>query len=140
VHQGTLISDIELRFSGGEVVDVRARSNEAILRKLLDTVPGARRLGEIALVPCSSPISNTGLIFYNTLLDENAASHMALGQAYSKCIRNGERMNPEELAATGANRSMLHIDLMIGSGNVDVDGISSDGAGEPVMRQGEWAL
>ena len=139
-HQGTLISDIELRFSGGEVIDMRARSGEAVLRKLLDTVAGARRLGEIALVPDCSPISSTGLLFYNTLLDENAASHMALGHAYTKCIRNADRMSPEELAATGVNRSMLHIDLMIGSRHVDVDGISGDGACEPVMRQGEWAL
>lgn len=139
VHQGVLISDIELRFCAGEVVDVRAGSGEAVLRKLIDTVEGARRPGEIALVPCSSPIARAGLIFYNTLLDENAASHIALGQAYGKCIRNGERMSPEQLTAAGANRSSLHIDLMIGSGDVDVDGICGDGATEAVMRQGEWA-
>jgi aminopeptidase len=139
VYQGTLIDDIEFQFRGGEVVDVRASRGEVVLRKLIDTVAGARRLGEIALVPHSSPIARTGLLFYNTLLDENAASHMALGQVYRKCIRNGERMNAEELNAVGANQSMLHIDLMIGSADIDVDGMTGDGASEAVMRQGEWA-
>ena len=93
----------------------------------------------MALVPHSSPISKSGLLFYNTLYDENAASHIALGQSYSKCFINGSELSPEELAARGANSSLIHIDWMIGSGTVDVDGITASGEAEPVMRQGEWA-
>jgi aminopeptidase len=109
-----------------------------VLTKVLETDEGARRLGEVALVPYSSPISQSGLLFYNTLFDENASSHIALGQAYSKCIRGGGAMSEEELAARGSNRSLIHIDWMIGSDQVDVDGITADGHSEPLMRRGEW--
>ena len=137
-YQGTLIEDIQVRFEGGRIVEARARSGEVVLKKVLETDEGAARLGEVALVPYSSPISQSGLLFYNTLFDENAASHIALGQAYSKCIRGGGEMNEQELAARGANRSLIHIDWMIGSAQVDVDGITADGRSEPLMRQGEW--
>ncbi len=137
-YQGTLIQDIQVRFEGGRIVEGRARTGEAVLNKVLDTDEGARRLGEVALVPYSSPISQSGLLFYNTLFDENASSHIALGQAYSKCIRGGGAMSEEELASRGANRSLIHIDWMIGSNRVDVDGISADGRAEPLMRGGEW--
>jgi len=137
-YQGTLIQDIQVKFEGGRIVEGRARTGEAVLNKVLDTDEGARRLGEVALVPYSSPISQSGLLFYNTLFDENASSHIALGQAYSKCIRDGGTMSEEELARRGANRSLIHIDWMIGSDKVDVDGIAEDGRAEPLMRGGEW--
>ena len=122
-YQGTLIEEIAVRFEGGRIVEARARTGESVLRKVLDTDEGARRLGEVALVPHSSPISQSGLLFYNTLFDENAASHIALGQAYAKGIRGGGAMSEDELAAHGANRSLIHIDWMIGSGETDVDGV-----------------
>jgi aminopeptidase len=137
-YQGTLIQDIQVRFEGGQIVESRARTGEAVLQKVLETDEGARRLGEVALVPNSSPISQSGLLFLNTLFDENASSHIALGQAYSKCIKDGGTMSEEELAARGANRSLIHIDWMIGSAAVDVDGITADGRAEPLMRAGEW--
>jgi aminopeptidase len=137
-YQGTLIDDISVRFEAGRIVEAKARTGDEILRKVLETDEGACRLGEVALVPYSSPISKSGLLFYNTLFDENAASHIALGQAYSKCIRDGAGLSEQELAAKGANRSLIHIDGMIGSDRVDVDGITADGRSEPLMRKGEW--
>ena len=137
-YQGTLIEGISVRFEAGRIVEATARSGEGVLRKVLETDEGAARLGEVALVPFSSPISKSGLLFYNTLFDENAASHIALGQSYSKCIRGGGKLSEDELAARGANRSLIHIDWMIGSDEVDVDGISAAGAPEPLMRKGEW--
>ncbi|QFR32259.1 aminopeptidase [Ancylobacter sp. TS-1] len=138
-YQGTLIQDIAVRFEGGRIVEATARTGADVLGKVLETDEGARRLGEVALVPHSSPISKSGLLFYNTLYDENAASHIALGQSYSKCFINGATLTPDELAARGANSSLIHIDWMIGSGEVDVDGITASGEAEPVMRKGEWA-
>ncbi|WP_414474144.1 aminopeptidase [Microvirga sp. M2] len=137
-YNGTLIQDIAVTFEGGRIVESKARTGEAVLNKVLDTDEGARRLGEVALVPFSSPISRSGLLFFNTLFDENASSHIALGQAYSKCIRDGGGMSEEELASRGANKSLIHIDWMIGSDKVDVDGITQDGTPEPLMRGGEW--
>jgi aminopeptidase len=137
-YQGTLIEEIAVRFENGRIVEARAKSGEDVLRKVLQTDEGASHLGEVALVPYSSPISRSGLLFYNTLFDENAASHIALGQAYSKCIRNGGALSEEELAARGSNRSLIHIDWMIGSSEVDLDGIGHDGRAEPLMRAGEW--
>jgi aminopeptidase len=109
-----------------------------VLQKLIETDEGARRLGEVSLVPNSSPISASGLLFLNTLFDENAACHIALGQAYSSCLKDGDKLTPEELKAKGANDSLIHVDWMIGSGQIDVDGISASGSAEPVMRKGEW--
>ena len=93
----------------------------------------------MALVPHSSPISQSGLLFYNTLFDENAASHIALGQCYSKCFVNGAQLTPQQIAAQGGNQSLIHIDWMIGSAETDIDGILADGSKEPVFRKGEWA-
>jgi len=138
-HQGTLIEGIRVRFEGGRIVEAHATRGEEVLRKLIDTDEGARHLGEVALVPHSSPIAHSGLLFYNTLFDENAASHIALGQAYSSCVRDGDKLSPEELAAKGANDSLIHVDWMIGSGELDIDGITASGAVEPLMRKGEWA-
>lgn len=137
-YQGTLIEDIAVRFEAGRIVESSARTGADVLAKALDTDPGARHLGEVALVPNSSPISQSGLLFLNTLYDENAASHIALGQSYSMCLVGGATATPEELAQRGANSSLVHIDWMIGSGEVDVDGITQDGAREPLMRAGEW--
>ncbi len=137
-YQGTLIQDIEVKFEAGRIVDSRARTGEAVLNKVLDTDEGSRRLGEVALVPNSSPISQSGLLFLNTLFDENASSHIALGQAYSKCIKDGGTLSDSDLTAKGSNTSLIHIDWMIGSGQVDVDGITPTGNAEPLMRKGEW--
>lgn len=139
-YQGTLIDGIAVRFEAGRIVEARARTGGDVLANVLDTDEGARHLGEVALVPASSAISASGLLFYNTLYDENAASHIALGQAYSKCFRDGGAAFSEaDLAARGANRSLIHIDWMIGSSEIDVDGIRADGQAVPVMRGGEWA-
>ena len=137
-HQGTLIENIQVRFEDGRIVEARATRGEAVLRKVLDTDEGARRLGEVALVPHASPISQSGLLFYNTLFDENAASHIALGQCYATCFHGGEGMDAAEVARRGGNASAIHIDWMIGSGQIDVDGLRQDGTRVPVMRQGAW--
>jgi aminopeptidase len=138
-HQGTMIEGIQVRFAGGQIVDARATKGQEVLQRLIETDSGARRLGEVALVPHSSPIAQSGLIFLNTLFDENAASHIALGQAYSSCLRDGDHLTPEELAARGANESLIHVDWMIGSAELDIDGITASGKAEPLMRAGEWA-
>ncbi len=138
-YQGTLIDGIRVTFSEGRIVEADARTGVDVLKRVLETDEGAARLGEVALVPASSAISASGLLFYNTLYDENAASHIALGQAYSKCFRNGgEGLDEVALAARGANRSLIHIDWMIGSPQIDVDGLSAEGGSVPVMRAGEW--
>lgn len=138
-HQGSLIDEIEVRFEAGKIVEAKASKGEAVLLKLLDTDEGASRLGEVALVPHSSPISQSGVLFYNTLYDENAACHIALGQCYSKCFLNGGDLSSEEIAARGGNSSMIHVDWMIGSAEIDIDGIRDDGTRVPVFRKGEWA-
>src|SRR3982074_1631954 len=132
-YQGTLIDNIAVRFEEGRIVEAKASRGEEVLKKVLDTDEGAARLGEVALVPHSSPISKSGLLFFNTLFDENAASHIALGQSYSQCFLNGGQMSPEELATRGANSSLIHIDWMIGSNEIDVEGINADGSAEAVM-------
>ncbi len=136
-YGGTLIQDIAVRFEAGRIVEARASSGQDVLTRVLDTDAGARRLGEVALVPHSSPIAASGLLFYNTLFDENAASHVAIGQAYRTCLEGGTAADDAELAQRGANSSLIHIDWMIGSGEIDVDGVTG-GASEAVMRRGEW--
>ncbi|MDW9593002.1 aminopeptidase [Sinorhizobium meliloti] len=138
-HQGTLIDNIQVRFEAGRIVEARASRGEEVLNKVLDTDEGARRLGEVALVPHSSPISASGILFYNTLFDENASCHIALGQCYSKCFLDGASLSQEQIRAQGGNSSLIHIDWMVGSGEVDIDGVRADGARVPVMRKGEWA-
>ncbi|HQZ13604.1 MAG TPA: aminopeptidase, partial [Devosia sp.] len=138
-HNGTLIENIQVTFKDGRITEAKATRGAEVLNKVIDTDEGARRLGEVALVPNSSPISASGLLFYNTLYDENAACHIALGQCYADCFVNGKSLTPEQIAAQGGNRSLIHIDWMIGSGKVDIDGIGKDGSRRPVMRQGEWA-
>jgi len=138
-YGGTLIDNFSLTFQGGKVVGVEAESGREVLKKLVETDEGAARLGEVALVPHSSPISKFGKLFYNTLFDENASNHVALGQAYSVCLENGESMSPEDFAAAGGNNSVTHVDFMIGSDEMDIDGVLADGTTEVVMRSGEWA-
>lgn len=138
-HQGSLIEDIQVTFEAGRIVSARATKGEAVLLKLLDSDEGARALGEVALVPHGSPISQSGLLFYNTLFDENAACHIALGQCYSKCFVGGAGLAPEQIAAQGGNASMIHVDWMIGSGEIDIDGVGEGGSRTPVFRKGEWA-
>jgi aminopeptidase len=138
-YQGTLIDNIAVRFQEGRIVEASASRGEEVLNKVLDTDEGARRLGEVALVPHSSPISKSGLLFLNTLFDENAACHIALGQCYSKCFVDGGKLMPEQIAAQGGNKSFIHIDWMIGSDQIDIDGIHADGRRVPVFRRGEWA-
>lgn len=138
-HQGVLIDDIVVRFEGGRIVEAHAAKGENVLLQLIDTDEGARRLGEVALVPHSSPISASGLLFYNTLFDENAACHIALGQCYSKCFLNGAQLSEDEIAQKGGNKSLIHVDWMIGSADIDIEGITADGKKVPVFRKGEWA-
>jgi aminopeptidase len=138
-YQGTLIDDIAVKFEDGRIVEAKASRGEEVLNKVLGTDEGARRLGEVALVPHSSPISKSGLLFFNTLFDENAACHIALGQCYSKCFLDGANLSPEQIAAQGGNKSLIHIDWMIGSDKIDIDGIGADGSRTPVFRKGEWA-
>lgn len=137
-YQGTLIENIEVRFESGAIVQARARTGQPVLERMLATDEGARRLGEVALVPAASPIARTGLLFFNTLFDENAASHIALGQSYSKCFTDGGAEGKEALQARGANTSLIHVDWMIGSPHIDVDGITQDGTAEALMRAGAW--
>jgi aminopeptidase len=137
-HQGTLIENIRCRFEGGRIVEASATAGEDVLNRLISTDDGARRLGEVALVPASSPIAASGILYWNTLFDENAASHIALGQAYATCLIDGDGMDEATLAAKGANSSLIHVDWMIGTAAMNVDGIAADGSSEPLMRGGEW--
>ncbi|MEO6396293.1 MAG: aminopeptidase [Devosia sp.] len=138
-YNGSLIDGIAVRFEAGRIVDVKASKGLDVLTKAMDTDEGGRRIGEVALVPHSSPISASGILFYNTLFDENAASHIALGQCYSECFTDGKTITPEEVEKRGGNKSLIHIDWMIGSDKIDIDGIGQDGSVTPVMRKGEWA-
>jgi aminopeptidase len=135
-----LIDDFSLTFENGRAVKVMAKKGEEYLQKLIETDENACRLGEIALVPNSSPISQRGHLFYNTLYDENASCHIALGDAFRMSMQGGEDMTEEEFAANGGNKSLIHVDFMIGSGQLDVDGICEDGSREAIMRGGEWTF
>jgi len=137
-YQGTLIDGIRVEFEEGRITRASAKQGEAILQSMIATDDGAGRLGEVALVPHSSPIAQSGLLFWNTLFDENAASHIALGQAYTTCLIGGDSLSNAELSGKGANESLIHVDWMIGSGELDVDGVWADGKSAAVMRQGEW--
>ncbi|MDH7485276.1 MAG: aminopeptidase [Anaerolineae bacterium] len=139
-YGGALIEGIRMTFSGGRLTRLTADKGEQYLRKVLEIDEGARRLGEVALVPHSSPISQMGRLFYNTLIDENAASHIAVGRGFRFAVQNGAAMSDEEFAAIGGNSSKIHIDCMVGSGEMDVDGLTAEGMAEPLMRAGEWAF
>lgn len=139
-RSGALVEDFSLHFEHGHVTQVDARKGKGTLERLIAIDEGMGSLGEVALVPYSSPISQLGILFYNTLLDENAASHIALGDGVRFCMQDAETMSDEEYAARGGNTSLNHIDFMIGSAQMDIDGVNNDGTREPVMRTGEWAF
>jgi aminopeptidase len=140
VYIGNVINNFSLTFKGGKVVDFSAEQGEKFLESLIRTDEGAGMLGEVALVPNSSPISQSGLLFYNTLLDENASCHLALGSAYRFSLEGGEKMTGEEFAAQGGNNSLVHSDFMLGSGDLDIDGVLKNGEVEAIFRSGEWAF
>ena len=139
-YGGALIEDFQVTFEKGRVTKVTAKKGEAILQKLVDTDEGSHFLGEVALVPASSPIAQRGHLFYNTLFDENASCHIAIGRAYRFTLIGGEELTDEEFLAAGGNVSLNHVDFMIGSPKMDIDGITKSGSREPIMRQGEWAF
>jgi aminopeptidase len=138
--RGVVVEDFNLTFEGGRVTSITAARGEEMLRRMIDADEGAGRLGEVALVPHSSPVSQSNMLFYDTLYDENAASHLALGDAYKLCMHDGPGMADAAFLAAGGNRSLIHVDFMIGSDKVDVDGLTADGRVEQVMRAGEWAF
>ncbi|HAP3058469.1 TPA: aminopeptidase [Enterococcus faecalis] len=138
-YAGTIISGMKFTFKDGKVVDFSAEQGEEALKNLLAIDKGAKHLGEVALVPDPSPISQSGLIFYNTLFDENASNHLAFGSAYAFNLQGGTEMSEEELAEAGLNRSQTHVDFMVGSDKMNIDGIKEDGTIVPVFRNGDWA-
>ncbi|QKS72876.1 aminopeptidase [Paenalkalicoccus suaedae] len=139
-YGGNTIDGFTLTFKDGKVVDFTAEKGEETLKHLLDTDEGARRIGEVALVPHSSPISQSNILFYNTLYDENASNHLALGSAYPTNIENGASMSEAELQAAGINTSITHVDFMMGAADMNIDGVKADGTTEAIFRNGEWAF
>lgn len=135
-----LIEDLSLTFSEGKVIKTTAKTGGKFLCNLLETDEGASRLGEVSLVPHSSPISQSGILFYNILIDENASCHIALGNGIRSALKDGETMSDEEFSDAGGNNCLFHLDFMIGSEEMDVDGVKEDGTTEPIMRKGEWAF
>lgn len=138
-YAGSIIEGMEFHFKDGKVTKVTAEKGEEVIQKLVQQDEGASRLGEIALVPDESPISQSGLTFFNTLFDENASNHLALGSAYAFSLEGGTEMTREELNAAGLNESNTHVDFMIGTNEMDIDGIKEDGSKVPVFRKGTWA-
>ncbi|HEL1573793.1 TPA: aminopeptidase [Streptococcus suis] len=139
-YNGNIIEGIKVTFKDGEIVDVTAEKGDEVMKKLVFDNAGARGLGEVALVPDKSPISQSGVTFFNTLFDENASNHLAIGQAYAFSIEGGIEMSQEELKEAGLNRSDVHVDFMIGSNKMNIDGIREDGTRVPIFRDGEWAI
>lgn len=139
-YGGALIEDFSLTIQGGHVVQAGAKKGQAILEKMVEADEGAGRFGEVALVPVSSPIARRGHLFYDTLIDENASSHLAVGRAYRICMQDAQDISDEEFMRRGGNVSMTHVDFMIGSDQMNIDGVRADGTLEPVMRKGEWAF
>jgi aminopeptidase len=139
-YTGSLIEDFSLTFANGRLTSLRAKHGEETLRKMIELDEGMASLGEVALVPHSSPVSLSGMLFFNTLFDENAACHLALGSGFHFCLQDGETVTEQEYAERGGNTSLGHTDFMIGSAEMDIDGLLHGGGREPVMRQGEWAF
>lgn len=138
-YQGNLIENFSITFKDGRVTDYTAEKGYDILKMLVETDEGSHRLGEVALVPDDSPISNTGILFYDTLFDENAACHFALGECYPTTIKNGGKMTKEELIAAGGNQSDTHVDFMIGTKDLEITGITKDGVEISIFKNGNWA-
>lgn len=139
-YGGNIIDNFKITFENGRVTEITAQEGEEVLQRLIDTDEGARHLGEVALVPHTSPISQSNVLFFNTLFDENASNHFALGSAYSFCLEGGKTMNTEELEKHGLNQSITHVDFMVGSNEMDIDGILEDGTVESVFKNGGWAF
>ncbi|WP_391558174.1 aminopeptidase [Robertmurraya sp.] len=139
-YGGNIIDNFTITFENGRIVDVKAEQGEDILKRLVDTDEGSHYLGEVALVPFQSPISQSNVLFYNTLFDENASNHLAIGSAYAFCIEGGKTMSAEDLEKNGLNESITHVDFMIGSAEMNIDGITNDDQTEPVFRNGNWAF
>ncbi|MFX1379858.1 MAG: aminopeptidase [Promethearchaeota archaeon] len=139
-HTDVILEDCCFTFSKGRIIEAIAKKGEDVLQRILETDEGIRKLGEVALVPHSSPISQTGLLFYNVLIDENASSHIAIGRGFKFALKNGGEMSDKEFYNAGGNISKTHIDFMIGSEKMDIDGITKDGKTEAIMRKGEWAF
>lgn len=139
-YGGNIIDRFSVTFESGKIVAVKAEEGEEILKRLVDTDEGSHYLGEVALVPFNSPISQSNILFFNTLFDENASNHLAIGSAYAFCVEGGKKMSSEELKENGLNESITHVDFMIGSAEMDINGITEDGKTEPVFRNGNWAF
>lgn len=139
-YQGQLIRNFSIRFEGGRAVEVHASQGEAVLKKMISMDEGAAYLGECALVPYDSPISNSKILFYNTLFDENAACHLALGRGFSNCVRDYEKYSEDEIKALGVNDSMIHEDFMIGCDDLEITGVTRNGVRVPIFRGGNWAF
>ncbi|MBB6447344.1 aminopeptidase [Bacillus benzoevorans] len=139
-YGGNIIDEFTLTFEAGKIIDVKAKQGEEILKQLVATDEGSHYLGEVALVPYNSPISQSNILFFNTLFDENASNHLAIGSAYAFCIEGGKSMSQDELKANGLNESITHVDFMIGSAEMNIDGITAEGTAEPVFRNGDWAF
>ncbi|WMJ24143.1 aminopeptidase [Paludicola sp. MB14-C6] len=139
-YQGTLISEFSLTFKDGVVVDYSAKEGYEALKRLLDTDEGAKMLGEVALVPYKSPISDMGILFYNTLFDENASCHFALGSAYPSCIKDGVGLSKEDLKKRGGNDSITHVDFMFGTSDMKIVATEKDGNEVTIFENGNWAI
>lgn len=139
-YGGNLIENFKLTFKDGKIVDFTAETGYETLKKLIETDEGSHYLGEVALIPYDSPISNLNIIFFNTLFDENASNHFAIGNAYPTCLNGGDKMSEEELKKNGANVSLTHVDFMTGSSDMNIDGETADGRMEPIFRNGNWAI
>ncbi len=139
-YGGTLIENFSLTFKDGKIIDFSAESGEEALKNLINTDEGAKYLGEIALVPYDSPISNSNILFYNTLFDENASCHLAIGQAYPSCIEEGDTFNKQQMEEAGMNDSLVHVDFMFGTKDLDITGIDSYGREEKIFKNGNWAF
>lgn len=138
-YNGNLINDFSITFKDGKAIDFDAKQGKEVLEQLLSTDEGAKYLGEIALVPYDSPISNSNLIFYNTLFDENAACHLAFGRAYP-CIKGSDSLSDEELEKLGVNDSLIHVDFMIGTSDLEITGYTNDNKEITVFKNGNWAF
>ncbi len=138
--QGSLIEDFSIRFENGRAVEVKAAKGQEALEKMISMDEGAPYLGECALIGKNSPINNMGILFYNTLFDENACCHMALGRGFDVCVKDFHKYSQEELHGMGVNDSMIHVDFMIGSDDMEITGITADGTRVPVFRDGEWVF
>lgn len=139
-YGGNIIDNFIITFKDGRVTDITAEQGQEVLQQLIDTDEGAKYLGEVALVPHASPISQSNVLFFNTLFDENASNHFALGSAYAFCLDGGKEMTREDLEKHGLNQSITHVDFMVGSSEMDIDGILVDGTTEPIFRNGNWAF